>query len=67
MNTNTILKLCILSKFRTQVAFAEAINSREEVISRTIHGRRKLTKEEADIWIAALDCDKTVLEPVIQR
>jgi len=51
------LQLKIKSKYRTQVDFAEAINKREEWVSRVINGRIKPNKEEKKLMMAALKID----------
>jgi hypothetical protein len=58
------LKFAILENYPSQADFAFAVNQRESKISRVLHGRQKLTPEEANIWKNHLSCESSILEAV---
>jgi plasmid maintenance system antidote protein VapI len=58
------IKLAILKKYDSQADFAPAIGLPESIVSRVLHGRRKLSKQEAAEWARVLECDPSVFEGV---
>jgi plasmid maintenance system antidote protein VapI len=61
------LRLEILKNFDTQADFAAAARTHDTKVSQVLHGRRKLTKQEADAWAKALGCDRGLLSPVTRK
>jgi hypothetical protein len=58
------IKLAILKKYDSQADFAPAIGFPESIVSRVLHGRRKLSKQEAAEWARVLECDPRIFEGV---
>jgi DNA-binding transcriptional regulator YdaS (Cro superfamily) len=64
MHRNQQLRLAILQKFPTQSDFALAQGIHESKVSQVIRGRRKLSRNEAEKWCEALECEGSVFEGV---
>lgn len=62
---NTV-KIEILKKFQSQADFAAAARISESHVSRVLKGRKKLNGDEVKIWKNVLNCDPSILEPVIK-
>ena len=60
---NLILKAAIIGKYWSQVDFAEAIGTREAVVSRVVRGRQRLSAESQKKWAEALDSNVSDLFP----
>ncbi len=56
---NIWLKMKIISKYRTQRAFARVCNKSEHWVSRIVLGLRHPTEEEADLIIEKLGLEQT--------
>ena len=61
MNTN--LKFRIIEKFKTQADFAEAVKSRESIVSRVVHNRTNLSDDKRLQWADALNCEPGEIFP----
>jgi hypothetical protein len=59
------IKLAILKKYDSQADFAPAIGLPESIVSRVLHGRRKLSKQEGAEWVRVLECDPSIFEGVM--
>lgn len=57
-NTNK-LKGRIVEMFDTQLAFAEAIKCRPEIVSLTLAGKREMAQSEIEDWADALRIEPT--------
>jgi len=60
------LKFVILAKFKTQYRFAKKLGIHETKLSQVLHGRRKLSGKEAQLWAKALGCNQDLLKVVIK-
>ena len=60
------IKIEILKKFPTQTDFASTAGLSESHVSRVLRGRKKLNGDELKIWESVLNCDPSILEPVIK-
>ncbi len=60
------LKFTILGKYRFQGDFAEVLGEGKSKLSMVLHGRQKITPEEAKVWQGHLNCEPSLLEPVTQ-
>jgi transcriptional regulator with XRE-family HTH domain len=60
------IKIEILKKFPSQADFAAAARISESHVSRVLRGRKKLSGDEVQIWERVLNCDPSILEPVIK-
>jgi len=58
------IKLAILTKYDSQADFSPVIGLPESIVSRVLHGRRKLSKQEAAEWARVLECDPSIFEVV---
>ena len=58
---NMALKIRILERFGSQARFAEAVNVRDELVSRVIHGRRAISEDEIKKWSSVLSVDVLAL------
>ena len=58
---NLMLHLEILKKFRSQADFAAACGICESAVSRTVRGRRQLSRDEASRWAELLNCEPDIL------
>jgi transcriptional regulator with XRE-family HTH domain len=58
------VKIAILKKHPTQFDFAEAVKMHNTFVSHVLRGRRRLSKEQAEKWLANLQCDPEILKPV---
>jgi len=56
------LKARIFEQFGSQADFAAAMGIDESLVSRVIHGRRKLSGEERDLWCRVLQCRPEVFQ-----
>lgn len=54
---NFELKDAIIRKYGHQYQFALVVQTREEIVSKTIHGRHRLTPETQAFWAKALDVE----------
>jgi hypothetical protein len=61
------LKFAILVKFKNQYNFARRLRIHETKLSQVLHGRRKLSKAEAQSWIKTLGCTPDLLDSVVRR
>jgi hypothetical protein len=50
------LRAKIIENFGTQSDFAQAIRVDESFVSRVIHGRRKLSERDRNLWCRVLKC-----------
>ncbi len=50
------LKGRIVANYGSQADFAQKLQIDETVVSRVLHGRKKLPKEERHRWAKALNC-----------
>ena len=60
------LKFAIMAKFKNQYSFAKRLRIHEPKLSQVLHGRRKLSRKEAQSWAKALGCDPDLLKVVIK-
>ena len=58
---NMDLKIKILKKFGSQANFAEAVDCRDELVSRVIRGRRSISEDEMKKWSKILEVDVSTL------
>ena len=58
------LKFVILERFRCQSDFAFKVGCHESKVSQVLNGRRKLSKEQAEIWLKILECDPALISMV---
>jgi plasmid maintenance system antidote protein VapI len=61
---NLKLKLVILKKFDTQANFAMKIHCHESFVSQVIAGRRKISNDQARLWLRALNCKPYLINSV---
>jgi antitoxin component HigA of HigAB toxin-antitoxin module len=61
------LKIEIIKRFSTQSDFALKIGDHESKVSQVLHGRRRLTEEDARRWIRLLNCDPAIIEPFVSE
>ncbi len=54
----------ILKRFDNQGDFAQKLGMNETQVSRVLHGRRKLTRDEAKAWADVLECDPAIFNGV---
>lgn len=67
VNMSQILKAEIIRRFKTQGDFAQFLGASESTVSRILKDRRRLSGEEFKIWKKALQCDSSILEPVVDN
>lgn len=67
MKSNRVLKAKIIEHYGTQADFSQEVGDDESLVSRVIRGRRKLSKEQAAVWLKALRCDPAILDEVTQK
>jgi transcriptional regulator with XRE-family HTH domain len=61
------LRILINEKFGTQSDFAMKVHGDESFISRVVNGRRKLSKQQAEVWAKVLERDISFLNPVVAQ
>ena len=52
----------MIEEHGSQFGFAQAIGEHETVVSKVIHGRRKLTTEKRKVWAKALGVKESDLK-----
>ena len=62
---NRDLKIAILvAGYDSQHDFSDAVNMGPPVVSNIIHNRKKLTRQQAAIWQAVLQCKPKLLKAI---
>ena len=62
---NREIRIAILkSGFDCHHDFADCVGMRPPVVSNVLRGRRMLTKEQAEIWLAVLQCRPKLLKSI---
>lgn len=64
MNYN--LKLRILERFGNQYTFGQLVKMHDSKVSKVIHGRQILPKQEKKKWAEALDCKIEEIFPKVK-
>ncbi len=60
---NLKLKIKIIEVYKTQADFADVIDTREDLVSRVVRGRRSIPKDDLFKWSKALGVDvETLIE-----
>lgn len=62
---NVKLKMAILEKYGTQLAFADAIKTSEVCVSRVIRGKRRLMPKQKNRWAKKLGVKADEIFPVV--
>jgi hypothetical protein len=60
------LRTAILTKYVRQIDFAQDVGFHNSKVSMVLHGREKLSAEQAEQWRELLKCDRKILEPAIK-
>ena len=66
LDPGLLLQAHIKSNYGAQVNFVIPSGMTELAISQVIHGRRKLTPEQAQTWSRALNLSPDILKPFIR-
>jgi hypothetical protein len=62
---NRDLKIAILAAgYNSQHDFSDAVNMGPPIVSNVVHNRRKLTKAQAKVWQAVLQCKPKLLKAI---